>query len=331
MMIWAQLPLLRFQRWGLFVIGVALLGLPLTRGSVFTAYSVDTLMIRLAELLVLVTLASTWNLFSGLTGKIDLGHSVFFGVGIYTVAILMVKLGFPFGAAVLLGTLIGGVFGLIIGWRVLRLQGAYFSIAMLIIVLVTREIVRIARPITGGGTGLVLAFDFNLVTYYYLTAAAFVAIILIVRYVRFRSRNGVILAASEDEMLAANTQTAILSVFILSATLTALVGGLSLYRQRAVDPEQVFLTTQTIPWIAASMLGGLGTVSGPVIGGVMFYGLQTLLRQIGIDAELILEGLLIIFTLRYLPHGIVGQLSKSRRRETEGSQLGKYLSALFPK
>jgi branched-chain amino acid transport system permease protein len=152
--IWQRYSL---KRWALFLLISFLLALPLPQ---FLAPESDlvtnSLLFRFTQMFMLVTLASNWNLTGGFTGYIDFGHTVFFGLGAYGTGILMSKAGWPFVPALAVGAVAAVIFAVFIGSATLRLKGPYFSIAMLGTFVAMREIVRVIRPLTGGGVGLTL-------------------------------------------------------------------------------------------------------------------------------------------------------------------------------
>ena len=162
----------RLDRWGLALMVLLLLLLPLPQ---FVAPErklvTNSLLFSFTQMFMLITLASNWNLTGGFTGYIDFGHAVFFGLGAYGTGIMMAKAGWPFVPAMLVGGVAAALFAVLIGSATLRLKGPYFSIAMLGTFVAMREIVRVSKPLTGGGVGLTLPPYLNRPLFYYVTLA----------------------------------------------------------------------------------------------------------------------------------------------------------------
>ena len=116
----------------------------------------DSTLFSLTQMLMLITLASNWNLISGIVGYVDFGHAVFFGLGAYATGILMAKAGWSFFPTLAVGGVTAALAALLIGRATMHLKGPYFSIAMLATFAALREVVRVASPLTGGGPGLSL-------------------------------------------------------------------------------------------------------------------------------------------------------------------------------
>src|SRR5690606_26377056 len=121
-------------------------------------------------------LLSTWNFFSGSTARIDLGHTVYFGLGAYIQAILVLRLGMPFVLALIVTACFGGFMAAILGRILLSLRGGYFSIATLVLLVGMRLLAGTLRPITNGGLGLVVPFNYHVNSYYYAALALLVVI-----------------------------------------------------------------------------------------------------------------------------------------------------------
>ena len=129
----------------------------------------DSRLFTFTQMFMVITIASSWNLTGGFTGYVDFGHVVFLGVGAYGTGITMNKLDWPFLPALLLGAVAAAAFALFVGSATLRLKGPYFSIAMLGTFGAMREIVRVWKPLTGGGSGLSLPLVHDRQLFYYVT------------------------------------------------------------------------------------------------------------------------------------------------------------------
>lgn len=316
--------------WLVGLIILILLALPLLQyvPSEETIVS-NALLFSFTQMFMLVTLASNWNLTGGFTGYIDFGHAVFFGLGAYGTGIMMAKAGWPFVTALLVGGLVSIIFALFIGGATLRLKGPYFSIAMLGTFVAMREIVRVSKPLTGGGSGLTLPPYLNRPLFYYITFVLAILVVLFIRWLRQTEFGASLIAIREDEvgaeMRGINTTLHKITIFSIAAFSSGLVGGLWAYQNTFIDPDIVFFPARTVELVMMSMLGGLGTVAGPVIGAATIYWLRDVVWANFLDYHLIVEGLLLILIVLFVPEGIMGTLG-DRSGTTVGRLWGKYIS-----
>ena len=320
-------------RWLILLIIIALFTLPLFQIIAPERKLVtNSLLFSFTQLFMLVTLASNWNLTGGFTGYIDFGHAVFFGLGAYGTGVIMVKLGWPFVPALLIGAIVAVLFASLIGSATLRLKGPYFSIAMLGTFVAVREIVRVIKPITGGGAGLTLPPYLNRPLFYYVTLLQAILVVIFVFWLIKRTEFGKsLIAIREDEvgaeMRGINTTLHKITIFCISAFSTGLVGGLWAYQNTFIDPDVVFFEERTVELVMMTMLGGLGTVAGPVIGATLIYWLRDIIWANFLQFHLIIQGLVLILIVLFLPEGIVGTLQDRTGGTSLGRLWGKYLSA----
>ena len=269
-----------------------------------------------SQVFVLVTLASNWNLIGGMTGYVDFGHAVFFGIGAYVMGILVTKSSllispeWGFLQALPVSGAAAAIFALLIGLPTLRLKGPYFSIAMLGTFVAMREIVRVLRPLTGGGVGLNLPPVLNRLGDYYLMLVLMGLVVSIMWWIRRSEFGQSLIAIREDEigaeMRGINTTLHKILAFMIAAFFTGVVGGFWAWQNTFIDPDVVFIETRTVEMVMMSMLGGLGTVWGPPLGAVVIYVLQTVVwgRLFGI--HLLALGILMVLLVLFLPEGILG-------------------------
>ena len=263
-----------------------------------------------------VAVAINWNLTGGFTGYVDFGHAVWFGIGAYVTAILMslqsngLGIGWPPIPAILLGMVVAGALAALIGRFTMHLKGPYFSIAMLGTFVAMREIVRTWGGLTGGGVGLTLPPYLNRQLFYYLELVLVVGLIGLTWWLR-RTRFGAALVAIREDELGAQmrgiaTTRLKVAVFSFAGASTGLFGGLWAYQNTFVDPDIAFVETRTIDAIMGTLLGGLGTVIGPIVGSVGLYWLREVLWTNLLDYHLVAQGVLLILIVLFLPKGIVG-------------------------
>ncbi len=302
-----------FRLLGLAIL-VVLLCLPLFPGTDNADLFTLTLMFTA------VGVAVNWNLTGGFTGYVDFGHAVWFGIGAYTTAILIsgaansLQIGWPWLPAVILGAAMAGVLAAAIGRVTMRLKGPYFSVAMLGTFVATREIVRVWGGMTGGGVGLTLPPHLNRPLFYYLELGLVVALVCLSWWLRGTRFGTALVAIREDEvgaeMRGINTTRLKVVVFSFAGFSTGLFGGLWAYQNTFVDPDIAFVEVRTIDAVMGTMLGGLGTVAGPVVGTVLLFWLRELLWSNLLDYHLIAQGILLILIVLLLPRGLMGSFDR---------------------
>jgi branched-chain amino acid transport system permease protein len=284
------------------VFGLALAVVPGTVSVYLRSFLMFTMMY--------VVLALSWNIISGFTGYTSFGHVAFYGIGAYACAILVADHGWHWIPTLLVGAAVAGLVALAIGYPVLRLKGPYFAIAMLGAAEGTRVIATVWDSLTHGGLGISFPNVENSFPTYYAMLILMVLTIA-VAYVVGHSRFGVRLnAIREDEgaaeALGVNTTLYKLAAFGLSAIFPAAAGGIQAYKVLYIDPPSVFFVQITIAMALMSMLGGKGTVVGPIVGAVLLYTIQELTWVNFPTAHLIAYGVFIIIVARFMPRGLMG-------------------------
>jgi branched-chain amino acid transport system permease protein len=301
----------------------------------------NSVLLNFTQLFILIILASNWNLTGGFTGYIDFGHVVFFGLGGFATALLMgssrwedwpaLFSDWSFWPAMLGGGIVAAIFALLIGSLTLRLKGPYFSIAMLGTLVATREIVRASSNISGGGLGLSLPVYLNRPMFYYLSLVMLLFVVNFVRWIRSTEFGSSLVAIREDEvgaeMRGINTTLNKITVFCISAFLTGVVGGMWAYQNTFLDADIAFNQNRTIDMVMMTMLGGLGTVAGPVIGSTIIYWLRDVLWANFLLFHQIFEGILLIIIVLFVPEGIMGLFDK----ESSGTSLNRIVKGWFKK
>jgi branched-chain amino acid transport system permease protein len=257
-----------------------------------------------------VVLALSWNIISGFTGYTSFGHVAFYGIGAYACAILVADYSWPWVPTLFVGALVAGAVAVAIGYPVLRLKGPYFAIAMLGTAEGTRVVATVWDSLTHGGLGISFPSVENSMSTYY----AMLVLMLVttaVAYVVGHSRFGIRLNAIREDEVAAealgiNVTRYKLVAFTLSAMFPAMAGGIQAYKVLYIEPQAVFFVQITIAMALMAMLGGKGTVIGPVVGAVLLYTAQELTWVNFPTAHLIAYGVFIIVVARFMPRGLVG-------------------------
>jgi len=280
------------------------------------SHTTDSELFTFTLMFTSVALCINWNLTGGFTGYVDFGHAVWFGTGAYVTAILMsrqsslVPQEWPLVPSLIIGALAAGLLANLVGRLTLRLSGAYFSIAMLGFFVFMREVIRVWRPLTNGGTGLTLPPARNVPLWFYVELVLVLALIAFTWWLRRTRFGSSLVAIREDEtgaeMRGIDTTRNKVWVFTFSAFSTGLFGSMWAYQNTALEPDTAYVEVRTIDAVMGTMLGGLGTVLGPVLGMVVLFWLREVVWENFLDYHLIMQGLILGFIVLYLPKGIIG-------------------------
>ncbi len=267
-------------------------------------------------------LGLAWNLVGGYAGQLSLGHAAYFGAGAYGLA-LFSKAGIHPWLALLLAVLVAVSFAALIGGVSFRLRGPYFTLATIAFAEVLRLAAKNLVPITGGDVGLPVPglFAKSFVRSLFLAAVLLTAVTLGITAWVSRSKFGYyLMAIREDEDTAlsvgVNAARSKLGVLLLSAALTALGGGLYGSLFLFIVPDQVFSIDISVEMAIVAMLGGAGTILGPLIGAVILESAAELLKNLFHEAHLLIYGILIVLVVLFLPEGIAGSLAQRLRRRS---------------
>ncbi len=273
----------------------------------------------------------SWDLITGYTGQVNLGHTVFVGLGAYTAAILQVpsRIGMEFDVPIFISILAGGVvaalFGFLIGVVTLRLRGYYFALVTAVLPLVFMQTVFIWRDVFGGEEGFSIGLENSLaesvIGRYYIALIIAVVCIAIMWFI-VRSQLGLkFKAIREDEQLAESigidtTKYKVLA-FVISAFFAGISGASIVHYRITVSPDLYDIPLMLLI-ILSAVIGGLGTLYGPLFGAIFIYLAKSWwLKEITkgivfpID-EVILYMLLIIFGI-LMPEGLYVELKKRFR------------------
>jgi len=257
-----------------------------------------------------VVLALSWNIISGFTGYTSFGHVAFYGIGAYACAVLVADHGWHWLPTLGVGAVVAAAVAVVLGYPVLRLKGPYFAIAMLGAAEGTRVVATVWDGLTHGGLGISFPSAENSMETYY-AMLALMLLTIAAAYVIGHSRFGIRLNAIREDEVAAealgiNATLYKLAAFTLSAVFPAMAGGIQAYKVLYIDPPSVFFVQITIAMALMSMLGGKGTVIGPIVGAGLLYTAQELTWVNFPTAHLIAYGVFIIVVARFMPRGLVG-------------------------
>ncbi len=267
--------------------------------------------------LTLALMAQGWNFIGGYTGYAAFGNVAFFGIGAYATGLLMLsKWKVPFFAALSAGALLSSAVAAGIGFALLRLKGHYFAIATLGVSEALREIAASWDSLTQGTTGIDLPVRSDS-SFFYFTALALVVLGLAVTAGLRRSKLGwgwVAIREDQDaaRMLGINTTLFKVAAFALSALFAALAGGIVAYQNIHVAPDDFFKVEYTLQMIIACVIGGTGTVWGPVLGAALYELLSTFVWSHFLELHPTVLGAIIVFFVIFLPRGLMDLFRRRR-------------------
>jgi branched-chain amino acid transport system permease protein len=273
----------------------------------------------LIAIFVYVTLVQSWNLPGGYTGYTSFGHVLFFGIGGYTTAMLVVFLSVPTVITYLIAGILSSLVALIFGYISLRLKGPYFAIATLALATMGRY-VFLNFEIFGGAEGVLMPMsplspDIEKIPYYY-GALLVAALTTLTVYLITKTRLGLgLMAIRENEEKAAgagiNTTKHKVIAFIVSAFFPGVIGGLYASYLEYVNPDSCFSILYSANILLMAILGGIGTIAGPILGSAVVVILSEIFSVvIGHQGRLIVFGLLLTFMAIYLPGGLLSVKDK---------------------
>jgi len=297
-------------------IGLGVTGLVLVGMLIVPRYQSPYELLTYTRFLALALMAQGWNLIGGFTGYAAFGNVGFFGVGAYTTGLLMLsKWHLPFFPALLCGALLAGLIAGLIGLPILRLRGHYFAIATLGVAEAFRQIADTWDSVTQGSTGIDLPVRTDGEFFYY-SALAFVVLGILVTIALKRSKIGyawVAIRGDEDaaRMLGINTTAMKVLAFAFSAMFAAVAGGLTAYQDIHVTPGDFFQLEYTLQMIIATIIGGTGTVLGPVLGAGIYQLLSTYVWTRFLELHPTVLGFIIIVFIIFLPRGMMPVLTGS--------------------
>ena len=269
-------------------------------------------------LMLWITMASAFNVAAGFSGYMPFGYVAFYGVGAFTTAILVQKLGFPALAALPFAGIAGVALGLLFA-PTLRLSGIYFAIVSLALAGICRLVIsNMPEEITGGSFGLQLGSRAQPVQSFYVMMVVMLLALGSILWLS-RSRLGKALRAVRDDaeaadMMGVDVVRVRLYGWLIAAFFPALCGGIEAWYTNVVDTETAFNTLITAKTVIYAVAGGLGTVSGPIFGAIAMVWLDELIWRRFPLVNLLLLGVATVLLVLFLPRGIVGTLLRRRPR-----------------
>ncbi|HEY7546476.1 MAG TPA: branched-chain amino acid ABC transporter permease [Blastocatellia bacterium] len=279
-----------------------------------TRYSQHVLIL----VLLYVALGSAWNILGGFAGQLSLGHAAFFGIGAYSAAIIASKTSLSPWLGLALGPVVALPVALIVGRICFRLRGPYFTLATIAVGEVVRLIALNWRDLTGGAVGVVIRPSIfsgtSKVPYYYVILAIATGTVALSQWISQRKLGYFLMAVREDEETAESigidTIRYKLIALALSAAITALTGAFYANYFLFVEPTVVLPLALSVEIVLIAIIGGLGTVPGPVLGAILLKLSSEVFRNYFEQANLLIYGALLILVILFMPDGLVGGFKK---------------------
>ena len=271
----------------------------------------------LIELLYLIALAQTWNLLAGYAGLVSVGQQAYVGIGAYALIYMANTLGINPFVSLLLAGIVAAILSIPTAALVFRLRAGYFAIGTWVVAEAFRLLVVNTRQL-GGGSGVTLTgiglSRGERVTYTYWVALAVTVLTVAMIYVILRSNLGLALKAIRDsEQAAAGLGVRIFRtkflIYLVVAFAAGLTGALIYLDLLRVQPEAAFSVSWSTFMIFIVMIGGLGTIEGPIIGALLFFALEQVLADYG-AWYLVVLGLMAIAIMLFAPEGIWGVIAR---------------------
>jgi len=308
-------PVLQGRKRLLPVVGILIIIGFFLLPSFATAYMVTLFLI----MFVYIGYATAWNLMSGLTGYVNFGFALFVGISSYTSVLLIEDLKVFWPIAWILGGVASAVVAVILGSFMLRLRGSYFAIGMLALLLGIKLLFtsKYLAPITRGGYGFPFIEPLSLNMMYY-SLFILAALSILTSYKVITSTFGArLIAIREDEegagSIGINATFNKILAFALSGFLAGIIASGHIAFQNYIEPESAFSGQWTIVPIVMVLLGGPGSVWGPVIGAVILTFVEEFLWSYFTQTYMMIYGIVMILLVMLMPGGIIEWL-KARGR-----------------
>ena len=310
--------------WWITIAVIVLIAIPVVTKSPILRESVFLI-------LLYMTLALSLNIILGYTGYVSFGHIVYYGIGGYVTFSLIYFYGINLIVAMTIGGLFAAAIAYSLGQAILKLRGAYFAIATIGVNEAVKALVNNLDAI-GGAEGLY----FNIKVYnayggaenaiwlsYYLMSALIIITLIVNWYIK-KSKFGLgLMAIREDEdaaiILGVDTRKYKSLAYMLSALFPGIAGGIFFFKNGNIEPENAFHLVKSIEMIFMVMLGGFGTVTGPVLGALVYERIRGLLliNPLFKNLHIAISGVVLLLIVLFMPSGIIGyvreKIAKIRR------------------
>ena len=288
-------------RAGWAAVAAAALLLPLSTSNTYYLYLA-------CSVGLLTIVAAGLNVLAGFAGQISLGHAGFYALGAYGTALAATRLGWPLWASVLAGIVVAALVGAAVGAAALRVSGPYLAMVTIAFGIIVEHVLVEWVSLTGGPGGIFNIPKLSVGRTYWLIAGGAAVTLWLTANLRASAWGRALLAVKSSEVaaesLGVSAYLARTTAFTISAAIAGLAGGLFALLNGYISPDSFSLQT-SIVFLLALLFGGLGSVAGPLVGGVALTLLPELLTGLA-DYRLILYGALLLISIYGLPAGVVG-------------------------
>ncbi len=295
----------------------------------------------LASVFMFASLSLAWNILGGYTGQFSLGHAGFFGIGAYTSTVLLTNFGLNPWLGMIFGGILAALVGGIVFYPCFRLTGIFFCLASLAFTEVMRILFLHFRGLTQGAMGITIPFEQGLAHMmfrdkngYMLLGLTFMIVIALISRKLEKSRFGYKMIAVREneettETLGISSSRTKLIAIMISAFFTGCMGTFYAQFTLLIDPDSVFSVMMSVEFALLAILGGIGTVLGPIIGAFILIPIDTLMRgylgqgQQGLS--LIAYGTLLVIVVLFIPQGILPWLKSlsTKKAKSDDSRFGE--------
>jgi branched-chain amino acid transport system permease protein len=304
-----------FPRWVWYALAIlVVIALPIIAGG--SAYWKSILI----SIVLNIMLAMSLNLILGYTGQLHLGHSAFYGVGAYATTLLIQKAGLNFWVAMVISSMLAGFIGILLAFFATRLRGHYLAIASLAFGVILYQVLINWDSMTSGPLGIYgisppppmhifgneIKFN-NKVNLFYLISTVAIVVFIFLDNILRSPIGETLRAVREDEVSAAslgiNTKLWKMFSFGIGAAIAGLAGSFYPGFVGTLVPDS-FVVVESFTYLAMVIVGGMGTLLGPIIGAIVLTLLPEVLRGIG-DARLLVYGISLTLVVLFMPGGIL--------------------------
>jgi branched-chain amino acid transport system permease protein len=303
-----------YKFWVFFVPAVVAIG-------IIPLFDVSEYTLRIITVVVFwMGMAGCWNMMSGYTGYIDFGPVVYFGIGSYATAIVMTKYGCSFFLSLACSGISALLVAVPIGMTTLRLRGAYFAIATFAFAETMKQVALEFDRTFGftffeGSHGITLPICMYDNRFFFYCVFGVTLAVALIHYAIEHSKFGYGLKAIHEaevsaEIAGVNTTGIKLRAYATSAFFLGLFGGIEAYWITYITPADVFNVQKTVQMVIMTLLGGMGTFLGPIVGATFLTVLQEILGTAFVEYYLIMVGAIIIVIILILPGGIIGTIKE---------------------
>jgi branched-chain amino acid transport system permease protein len=275
---------------------------------------VDSALRTLLQFFYLLALAQMWNLLAGFAGLVSIGQQAYIGIGAYSLLVFADHLGADFFLSILLAGLVAGALAIPTAGLVFRLRGGYFAIGTWVVAEVYLLLIANTQSL-GGGSGVTITSAIGIapttrlyVTYWIALALAVAAVLGV--YALVRTRLGLALRAVRDREAAAPTLgidvlRAKVQIYVLTSAVSGLIGAVIYANLLRLQPGATFSVNWSAFMIFAVVIGGIGTITGPIVGTAIYFALQQYLADLG-PTYLIILGAVAVLVMLKAPRGLWG-------------------------